>query len=466
MNTITENEKFDLLLNQFKDASVSDCDKVFVSIYDKFRFLTKEDKTIFSENLFNWAAAVKSSQPVKFAYAEFLIALKHFTAEENESALKILVRTRQAFDELNNEEGLALCATLFGAIYRTFGNFELALKILWEAFSLHKKSGLNPIAISAVANSIANIDFEYQNFQESAQMFGVAYEESIKANDFYFKIYALHGLGKVRLSQQKFDDAKEFFEEALELARQNNHPMHIANSLTELTKLYVHLKNYSEGERLCIQSLQIRENNNFKGGVVTSYILLAEIKMLQLRYDEAWNVLQSGLAIAEKIKVKPKVATIHHLLSQIKGYLKDYEGSLFHYRQFHITREEVEKEDNARKISDAKLVFEAEQTRKENVVIKKQKEEIEKKNTELQNTIDELTRTKISRKAKVWTLALIIVLFIFQDWILGTALRWLHSDNYFLLLAVKMGIIFSLSPINKAIEKYLLSKVVKEKEED
>ena len=75
--------------------------------------------------------------------------------------------------------------------------------------------------------------------------------------------------------------------------------------------------------------------------------------------------------------------------------------------------------------------------------------------------IDELTRAKIGRKAKALTLALAIVLFIFQDAILGTALRLLASNNYFVLLAVKMAIIFSLSPINRAIERHLLKRVAR-----
>jgi hypothetical protein len=54
-----------------------------------------------------------------------------------------------------------------------------------------------------------------------------------------------------------------------------------------------------------------------------------------------------------------------------------------------------------------------------------------------------------------------IVLFNVQDAILRTALRLMPSDNYFILLAVKMAIIFSLSPINKGIEHHLLKQVMR-----
>lgn len=84
--------------------------------------------------------------------------------------------------------------------------------------------------------------------------------------------------------------------------------------------------------------------------------------------------------------------------------MNDPVKSPYHHEIFHELREKVQEEDNARKLVDAKLIFKAEQTKKENVVIKKQKQEIESKNHQLQQTIDELTITKISRKARSITL--------------------------------------------------------------
>ena len=133
----------------------------------------------------------------------------------------------------------------------------------------------------------------------------------------------------------------------------------------------------------------------------------------------------------------------------------------FTIKMFHEIREQVEIEDSARKIKNVQIIFEAEQTQKENIIIKKQKAEIEKKNIELQETIDELTRTKIGKKAKAFTLVIAIVFFIFEDAILHFALNIISTKNYYFSLIVKMAIIFSLSPINKFIEKYLLKKVIK-----
>ena len=143
--------------------------------------------------------------------------------------------------------------------------------------------------------------------------------------------------------------------------------------------------------------------------------------------------------------------------------MNEPQKSLEEYRKFHTVREQVEVEDSRRKLKNAKTIFEAEQTKKENAIIKRQKEEIEKKNAELQETIDELTRARVGKKARAVTLVIAIVLFIINDTILGTALHWLPTDNYFISLGVKMLIIFSLRPINGYVEKILFRRVMKER---
>src|SRR5262249_33444944 len=238
--------------------------------------------------------------------------------------------------------------------------------------------------------------------------------------------------------------------------------LHTANSLTELATLNFRAGRLDEAASLSEQALAIREQHRLLAGAVTSCLRLAEIHCARSQWPEARAVLERALAFAEELAVKPKLAQVHHQLSDLYERMRLPRKSLFHYKRYHALREEVEREDNARSLADARAIFEAEQTRKENVIIREQKAEIERKNRELQETIDELTRAKIGRKAKALTLAVAIVLFIFQDAILGTALRLLSSSNYFLSLAVKMVIIFSLSPINRAIEHHLLKGVMRQ----
>ena len=427
----------------------------------QFRFVPRAERRVCADAFFQWASDHAGDSPLKCAYAVFVQGLDRFINEEHHESLQLLTRARTMFAGHDDHDGLGLTAMLIGAIYRTFGNFDLALKILWEAYGLLQASGRYPIFLAATANSMANIDLDMGHLEEALAMFNVTYDESTRADDFYFTIYALHGLGRVYMLKDKPSEATGMFLRALQLAEKHEHPLHISTSLTEFATLRYCTGQLDEAERLSERALAIREMHHLAGGAVTNCIRLAEIHGKRKEWRKALPFLTRGMAIAEELKVKPKIAQVHQLLSELYEHTGEPDLSLLHYKRFHELREQVEREDSARKLADARLIFEAEQTKKENVVIREQKEEIQRKNIELQDTVDELTRAKIGRKAKALTLGVAIVLFIFQDAILGTVLRLLPSHNYFVLLAVKMAIIFSLSPINQGIERYLLRRMAK-----
>jgi tetratricopeptide (TPR) repeat protein len=211
------------------------------------------------------------------------------------------------------------------------------------------------------------------------------------------------------------------------------------------------------------QALAIHEQGKSTGAAVTCCVNLGEIYLKLAKWDEALEVLNKGLALAEQSKVKPKMYQVHLLLSKVYKGMNDLAKSLYHHEISHELREKVQDENNARILADAQLVFEAEQTMNENIIIKKQKQEIEHKNRKLQETIDELTITKISRKAKGITLFVGIGLIVAEDPIFSYVLGSIGPGNFWLSILAKVIVIFSLQPINMAIERYLLHRFVLKK---
>ena len=456
-------EKISDLVDKLKACPVAYINIYFSSISDVFPLLTKAEQRKTAQEFHKWGKENAASQPLKFCYAQLLLAMNCFMHDEHEAALHLAATTGKLFEKLNDPDGSALSSALMGGIYRTLGNVELALRTLWESYVQLKRSEVYSHFLSACTFNMAHIYLEMQNYEEALRMFDIMHEQCEKTNDRFWCGYALHGLSKVYLLQKKYPGAKQFLEKAMLIAQEENNQLGISNCITELANFYFQTGDLAEAEQMHKRALAIREQNHFVGGAVTNCIHLGEIYIAQSKLEDALQILNKGLQMAEQIKVNPKIYQVHLLLSKAYECKGEPEQSLLHFRLFHQLREKVEQEDNARRLKNAHLIFEAEQTQKENIVIKKQKAEIEKKNIELQDTIDDLTRAKIGKKAKAFTLVIAIVLFIFEDLILHTVLNVLPGDNYLLSLIVKMVIIFSLSPINKAIETYLLKKVVRNK---
>ena len=432
-------------------------------IIELFPLLVKEDQEGISVEFYKWAEKYKTNRPVVFCYARYLKLAYDFFSEDHENVLTEAPAIQKVFHENNEPAAAAAVGAFIGSFHRMLGNVDLSLKSLWDTY--RQLSKLNRFQHYKMACSfhIGSIYLDLNNYEEALPILKNTLSLAEKTQDGIWIIYTSHGLGKLYLKEKNYESARLVFEEAMDVANKTGLPWLVASAETELANYYFETGNYKESEILHTRAIEARIGNRLLGGAITNYIRLGEIKIKQSQPGDALAVLNKGLALAEQIKVKPKMYQIHLLLSDIYHCKNDLGQSLFHYKQYHYLQNQAGQEDNAKKIKNVRLVFEAEQTKKENSIIKKQKTEIQKKNIELQDTIDELTITKAGKKAKAFTLLIAVVLFILQDGILHFVFRLMPANNFWLSLVVKMVIIFSLSPINTAIEHNLIKKVVKKK---
>lgn len=432
-------------------------------ILETFPMSAKEEQEEFSKKVNELAWQHATDKPLLYCYARLTHGFFLFYTEQYDQAIPLLEESKKHFEEYNDKNGAAICTGVQGSIYRTMGNVELPLKMMWEAYEQIKTSERYQLYIMAMAVTMANIYLEQKHYDEALKLYESSLALPQKWFSFYWDVYAEHGLGKMCMAQNKPAEAQQHFEKAMVLAEKNNHPLSICNSLSELGNYYNTMSEYEQAEQCHQRALGIREKNHFFSGAITSCITLGSIYIKQSQLEDALQILDKGMKTAEHIKVKLKMYRIHQLLSEIYERQNNLPQSLFHYKKFHQLHDEVEAEDSARKVRNVQMIFAAEQTRKENAIIKKQKEEIERKNIELQETIDELTRTRVSRTARAITFTIAIILFIFEDTILHFALKIVPENSYWLSMIVKMVIIFSLSPINKAIEKFMLKRIIKKR---
>ena len=432
-------------------------------IIELFPLLGKEDQKSISGEFYKWAEKCKTSHSVAFCYARHLKLAYDFFSEDHENVLIEAPAIQKAFNENNEPAAAAAVGAFIGSFHRMLGNVDLSLKSLWETYRQLNKLNRFQHYKMACSFHIGSIYMDLNNYEEALSILKNTLSLAEKTGDSIWIIYTSHGLGKLYLKEKNYENARLMFEEAMDVANKTGISWLVASAETELANYYFETGNYKESEILHTRAIEARIGNKLLGGAITNYIRLGEIKIKQSQPDDALTVLNKGLVLAEQIKVKPKMYQIHLLLSDIYHCKNDLGQSLFHYKQYHHLQNQAGREDNAKKIKNVKLVFEAEQTKKENSIIKKQKAEIQKKNIELQDMIDELTITKAGKKAKAFTLLIAIVLFIFQDSILHFVFQFMPANNFWLSLVVKMVIIFSLSPINTAIEHSLIKKVIKKK---
>lgn len=86
------------------------------------------------------------------------------------------------------------------------------------------------------------------------------------------------------------------------------------------------------------------------------------------------------------------------------------------------------------------------------------------KNDELQNTIDELTKAKVGRKATTIVLLVAVGLFLVSEGLLEPQIEAQIGDNIWLGLLFKGLIALLLKPIETLTEKYLMKQAINNKQ--
>ena len=93
-------------------------------------------------------------------------------------------------------------------------------------------------------------------------------------------------------------------------------------------------------------------------------------------------------------------------------------------------------------------------------------EKITNQNTQLQQTIDMLTKARIGRKATTLVLILAIVLFILSEAIIEPQIDGYVGNDFWVGLSFKGVIALMLKPIESLIERMLINRTIKRRERE
>ncbi len=463
---MTPLEKIEIIFAELKSNPVEHAKPFFSELFALMPAISAEDRNKQVEIIGQYLNEQAEQYPINAAYGACLVSLVYFFKEDYESLFPVAFDALQFFTERDINEGAAIVCGFIGAAYRTLGDFDGGLKYIMRARKLLEESSSFQFTFLGALYQNAGIYYDMHHYKEALEIYLLAHNKAQEISNSIWIVYTLNGIGLSYFKLKRYDEAKEYLEKAVAESKVRGTQHTTSKALTDLGTYYFETEEYKLAEDLQLQALAIREEINGLGGAITNFAELAEIKLKENDFAAALSYTEKALKIAEQIKVKPKIYLMHLLLSKIYHQNGEHERSLEHYKIYSSIKDEVEKEDAEKKIKNLQLVFEAEQIQKENIIIKKQKAEIEQKNIELQDTIDELTRTKVGKKAKALTLIIAIILFVAEEMILHTVMHLIPEENLIMSMGVKAAIILSLKPIDSAIEHYMLHKLIRKKKRE
>src|SRR5436190_2282457 len=246
---LSPKENFNTQFAQLKTCTPQDVSKHIQSILETFPVSTRDEQAEFSKKVNELAWLHAADKPMLYCYARLLHGFFLFYGEKYDEALPLLTETKNLFEDYNDKDGAAICTGIQGSIYRTMGNVDLPLKLMWSSYEHVKTSERFQLFTMAMGVTIGNIYLEQKHYDEALKLYESSLAMPQKWFSFYWDVYALHGLGKMCMAQNKPAEAKQHFEKAMALAEKNNHPLSICNSLSELGNYYNTMGGFEQAEQ-------------------------------------------------------------------------------------------------------------------------------------------------------------------------------------------------------------------------
>ncbi len=253
-----------------------------------------------------------------------------------------------------------------------------------------------------------------------------------------------NGLGNCLLHLEEFKQAFHYFDQSLKL--KNLSYAEQGRGLCDLGRYYIATQEIDTAKKVILRSLEVRENAQLEDASSTSLILLGECELLLGHIDESISAFSKANEIVEKYQSSGKQIQIYKGLAQGFEAKKEVQKAIEFYKKYEKLYQNTKNEQEKR-------IFKLKNTQ-----IEQQRQELEKNNTLLRETLNEVARLKRSRKSIIFSVITALFLVLLTEILFDPVIESM-ANNQYLSLAVKGGIALLLKPMETFYERLLVKKL-------
>lgn len=320
-----------------------------------------------------------------------------------EKSLESLEYALQVFRQARDSSGISSSLNGIGVIHKNMGNLDLAIDFYGQSLAIAKAR----VDSASIAKTYNNIGLAYQikgDYEKALQYFisALRIKERISGARSLVPAYNNLGLAYMQLMQNEL--AIEYFSKALELAQSLENQRMEATLYANMGQAYLKNDQLNESIRNLNKSVEIRELLKDDIGLADSYMNFAELWRVLREYEKAINYLQKANRLYTENKYYHKLDELCFLLGktyyQLKQYpqakkwfirsveyanqnkttrflllsydylskiyylLQSYEQAYHYLKLNKILGDSLQNDENARKIAEMRLQFEADYNKK------------------------------------------------------------------------------------------------------
>lgn len=286
------------------------------------------------------------------------LAIIKYSRGNYKEALELLEKNVDFYTKnADMESDLAITHVLRSGIYRSQGNYKLALKESLNALKLYEKLS-EPIRKADALGALAAAEFNLDNFEESIAYNTEALTIYEAHNDKFYAAQALNDIGDTYFYMDQYEKALDFLYRGLKLSKEVDAKDLMATSLGNIGKVYTKQGKHAEAIPKLSQALEItqKSGNQFKNSETFNDLGIVYNNLKEPQKAIAY--FDQSIAIADKIKARGNLRISYFNQSKSYEQLNEYKKALAAYKQFKIVSDSIFNNNKQQQIEELRTIYE------------------------------------------------------------------------------------------------------------
>lgn len=303
--------------------------------------------------------AIKISEELndKFSMAKYLQNLSIVYSGEGKykKAIEGHLKAIEILEELNENVVIIRTINNLGAIYGFQGNYPQALEYYQKALKIAEKQndksgGFNSlISISDIYLSQADYQKAFDQTQKALKI-AEELKESKKIS------ICLISIGNI-FQHTNNPQALDYYKKALEIGKEKSDKALMLNTLVDIGDLYLAKNNYKNAFENYQEALKIAEEVGRKRLICEIWNKMGTIYFKQRDYAKALSNTLKSLEIANELKLLNNQKDIYYQLSEIYSASNDYRNAYKNHKLYKELNDSIYNKENVKKIVELEYTY-------------------------------------------------------------------------------------------------------------
>jgi signal transduction histidine kinase len=289
-------------------------------------------------------------------------------------SLKYYKESLKIYEEINVKPEEADCLLSIGLIYATQGNYPMSLEYIQKSLKINEEIGDKQQTANCL-NSIGIIYDEQANYTLALTYYQKSLKITEETDYRQGEAYCYNNIGEIYKKQKKYTSALSYYLQSLKISEESEDKRGMAVTMNNIGTIYYHQANFDLALDYFQKALKISEEINEKLFISDSYTNLGSLYLARFNYKKALNYTQKSLEIAREYEFLNEQKRIYLQLSEIYTAIKDYKNALENYILYKEFNDSIFNEKNIQKITGLEYQYEFEKE-KQAIELEQQKKDV------------------------------------------------------------------------------------------